>query len=126
MRVILDVNSTSSVSYNVQVCSSVQGFLSIMEMHPEDEFVIDEASADAYVDYMRAKQSAEALWENFCDEMCITKQDYDAMRDYYMNVGPEPDPRYDEELFIDELLADDYYAELQADYEDTIHSLMYC
>jgi hypothetical protein len=53
--------------------------------------------------------------------MHISKQDYDAMIDYYMNAEPSPDPAHDEELFIDELLAEDYYAELQADYEVSMY-----
>ena len=105
MKVILDVNKSSSVSWNVQVCSSVAGFIEVMKMHPNDEFVVSEGSADAYVDYMRTLASLD--WDEFCNEMCITKQDYDAMVDYYMNVEPSPDPVHDEELFIDELLADE-------------------
>jgi hypothetical protein len=57
--------------------------------------------------------------------MHISKQDYDAMIDYYMNAEPSPDPVHDEELFIDELLAEDYYAELQEAYDETIYSLKY-
>jgi hypothetical protein len=95
----------------------------MMKMHPEDEFVIDEASADAYVDYMRMLNSQD--WEEFCNEMCITKQDYDAMVDFYQNVEPSPDPVHDSKLFIDELLAEDYYAELQEAYDETIYSLKF-
>ena len=123
MQVILDVNKTSSISYNVQVCSSVAGFIDIMKMHPEDEFVISEGSSDAYVDYM--KELASLDWNEFCDEMHISKQDYDAMINYYVNIEPMPDPIHDEELFIDELLAEDYYAELQQEYDETIYSLKY-
>ena len=119
MKVILDVNKSSSVSWNVQVCSSVEGFIEVMKMHPEDEFVIDEASADAYVDYMRTLFSLNL--DEFCDEMCISKQNYYAMIDYYVNAEPLPDPVYDEELFVDELLAADHYAELQADYEVSMY-----
>ena len=123
MKVILDVNKSSSVSWNVQVCSSVEGFIELMEIHPNDEFVIDEASADAYVDYMRALVSLD--WDEFCDEMHISKQDYDAMINYYINVEPSPDPEHDEELFVDELLTEDYYANLQEAYDETIYSLKY-
>lgn len=119
MKVILDVNRPSSVSCGVQSCSSVEGFIEVMKMHPNDEFVIDKASADAYVDYMRMLNSLD--WEEFCNEMCITKQDYDAMEDFYQNVEPSPDPVHDKELFVDELLAADYYAELLADYEVSMY-----
>ena len=123
MKVILDVNKSSSVSWNVQVCSSVEGFIEVMKMHPNDEFVISEGSSDAYVDYMRALASLD--WDEFCDEMHISKQDYDAMIDYYMNAEPMPDPKHDKELFREELLAEDYYAELQEAYDETIYSLKY-
>ena len=122
MQVILDVNKTSSVSWNVQVCSSVAGFIDVMKRHPEDEFVITEESVSAYVDYMRALASLD--WDEFCEDMCITKQDYDAMIDFYQNVEPLPDPVHDEELFIDELLAEDYYAELLDDYYATLRDAM--
>ena len=119
MKVILDVNKSSSVSWNVQVCSSVEGFIELMKRFPSDEYVIDEASADAYVDYMRALATLD--WNEFCDEMHISKQDYDAMINYYVNVEPMPDPVHDKGLFIDELLEDEYYAELQADYEVSMY-----
>lgn len=106
MKVILDVNKSSSVSWNVQVCSSVEGFIEVMKMHPENEFVIDEASADVYVDYMRTMASLD--WDEFCDGMHITKQDYDAMIDYYMNAEPMPDPIHDEVEFIKTFCDDDY------------------
>jgi predicted N-acyltransferase len=123
MKVVLDVNKSSSVSCGVQVCSSVEGFIEVMKMHPNDEFVIDEASADAYVDYMRTVASLD--WDEFCDGMHITKQDYDAMVNFYQNTEPMPDPVHDKELFVDELLAEDYYAELQEAYDETIYSLKY-
>ena len=119
MRVILDVNKSSSLSWNVQVCSSVESFIDLMKRFPNDEFVIDEASADVYVDYMRTLASID--WDEFCDGMHITKQDYDAMIDYCMNAEPSPDPVHDEELFTDGLLAEDHYAELQADYEVSMY-----
>jgi hypothetical protein len=121
MKVILDVNKSSSVSQNVQVCSSVEGFIEVMKMHPNDEFVIDEASADAYVDYMRMLNSLD--WEEFCNEMCITKQDYDAMVDYYMNVEPSPDPEHDKQIFMEELLQEDYWMEM---YNDMIETQLSC
>lgn len=121
MKVILDVNKSSSVSWNVQVCSSVEGFIDVMKMHPEDEFVIDEASAGAYVDYMRTLVSLD--WDEFCEDMCITKQDYDAMIDFYQNVEPLPDPVHDEELFIDELLAEDYWMNM---YEAMLETQLSC
>ena len=124
MRVILDVNRPSSVSCGVQSCSSVEGFMEMKKLHPEDEFVIEEASADVYVDYIRTLASLD--WDEFCDGMHITKQDYDAMVDFYQNTEPSPDPVHDSELFIDELLAEEYYAELQEAYDETIYSLKYC
>ena len=123
MKVILDVNRPSSLSCLVQSCSSVEGFIEVMKMHPNDEFVISEGSSDAYVDYMRTLASLD--WDEFCDEMHISKQNYDAMIDYYMNAEAMPDPKHDEELFREELLAEDYYAELQQEYDDTIYSLKY-
>jgi hypothetical protein len=121
MKVILDVNKSSSVSWNVQVCSSVAGFIEVMKMHPNDEFVIDEGSADAYVDYMRTLASLD--WDEFCNEMCITKQDYDAMVDYYMNVEPSPDPEHDKQIFMEELLQEDYWMEM---YNDMVETQLSC
>ena len=121
MKVILDVNKSSSVSWNVQVCSSVAGFIDAMKMHPNDEFVIDEASADAYVDYMRTLASLD--WDEFCNEMCITKQDYDAMVDFYQNVEPLPDPEHDKQIFMEELLVEDYWMEM---YNDMIETQLSC
>lgn len=121
MKVILDVNKSSSVSWNVQVCSSVKGFIDVMKMHPNDEFVIDEASADAYVDYMRTLASLD--WDEFCNEMCITKQDYDAMVDFYQNVEPLPDPEHDKQIFMEELLVEDYWMEM---YNDMIETQLSC
>ena len=106
MRVILDVNRPSSVSCGVQSCSSVAGFVEVMKMHPNDEFVIDEASADAYVDYMRTLASLD--WDEFCDGMHITKQDYDAMVNFYQNTEPMPDPVHDEVEFIKAFCDEDY------------------
>ena len=121
MRVILDVNKTSSVSWNVQVCSSVAGFIDMMKMHPEDEFVIDEASADAYVDYMRTLASLD--WDEFCEAMHITKQDYDAMVNFYQNVEPLPDPEHDKQIFMEELLVEDYWMEM---YEAMLETQLSC
>jgi hypothetical protein len=36
-----------------------------------------------------------------------------------------PDPEHDEKEFFESFIDDDYYAELQKDYEDTIYSLKY-
>lgn len=70
--------------------------------------------------------SEEKRFIDFCDEMHITTRwEYDTMEEFYQ-LEPTPDPVHDEELFIDELLAEDYYAELQQEYEETIHSLRYC
>ena len=92
-----------------------------MKMHPNDEFVIDEGSADAYVDYMRTLASLD--WDEFCNEMCITKQDYDAMVDYYMNVEPSPDPEHDKQIFMEELLQEDYWMEM---YNDMVETQLSC
>ena len=121
MKVILDVNKSSSVSWNVQVCSSVAGFIEVMKMHPNDEFVIDEASADAYVDYMRTLASLD--WDEFCDGMHITKQDYDAMEDFYQNTEPLPDPVHDEKEFFEAFIDDDYDVEMM---EETAWITKHC
>ena len=121
MKVILDVNRPSSLSCGVQSCSSVEGFLELERLHPEDEFVIDPASIEAFLEYQ--ERLALDKVKHLCENMCITKQDYDVMIDFYQNVEPSPDPVHDEELFIDELLAADYYAELQEAYNETIWSL---
>jgi hypothetical protein len=55
--------------------------------------------------------------------MCITKQDYDVMIDFYQNVEPSPDPVHDEELFIDELLAEDYWMDM---YEAMLETQLSC
>jgi hypothetical protein len=55
--------------------------------------------------------------------MCITKQDYDAMVDYYMNVEPSPDPEHDKQIFMEELLQEDYWMEM---YNDMIETQLSC
>ena len=77
MRVILDVNRPSSVSCGVQSCSSVEGFLEVKKNHPEDEFVIDPESYEAYEVYMERLVMREV--QSFCDEMSINMDDLTAM-----------------------------------------------
>lgn len=77
MRVILDVNRPSSVSCGVQSCSSVEGFLEVKKNHPEDEFVIDPESCEAYEVYMERLVMREV--QSFCDEMCVEQDVLAAM-----------------------------------------------
>lgn len=53
MKVVLNIYAKSMFANGVQVCSSPEGFESIMEMHPEDEFIIeDEDSWNRYEDFL--------------------------------------------------------------------------
>ena len=77
MRVILDVNRPSSLSYGVQSCSSVEGFLELKRLHPEDEFVIDLESYEVYMTYMERLVMSEV--HDFCEEMCVEQDALAAM-----------------------------------------------
>ena len=122
MKVILDVNKPSCLSWNVQVVSSVEGFLGLQEIYPDDDFVIDPESFEAYETYMKRLTTLEC--ERFLDDMHITKSDYDAMIDYYVNVSPEVFVLWEEQVTHEELLRDEYYAELKQDYWETLRDAM--
>lgn len=78
MKVILDVTKKSCIKNGVQYCSTPGGFASIKKMHPEDEFIIEDAlSFDAWNDYL-IEMSMKQVYD-FCDEMCITPEDFTAM-----------------------------------------------
>ena len=106
MKVILDVNKPSSLSCGVQSCSSVEGFLEMKDLHPEDEFVIDPESYEAYETYMERLVMREV--QNFCDEMCINLEDlsamiqWDSVKDQLMVT--------EEELRQEEMYFDMWYA----------------
>ena len=52
MLVVLDLSASCCIKGEVQYCNTPEGFASIKEMHPDDEFVIkDESSWDKYEDF---------------------------------------------------------------------------
>lgn len=111
MKVILDVNKPSSLSCGVQSCSSVEGFLELERLHPEDEFVIDPASIEAFLDYQ--ERVAMNKVKDFCDEMGISYEDFSAMINYYGNTALVVDAYEAEEEY---LAADyDYWLECSQD-----------
>ena len=105
MRVILDVNKPSCISFGVQRCSSVESFLEIEKMHPEDEFVIDPASIEAFLEYQE-KLALDNV-RNFCDELGVSYEDFSAMLDYYGN------PAILAEAY--EIEEEDYYSDYDAE-----------
>lgn len=69
MRVILDVHTNSRIAGGVQYCSTPEGFESIREMHPDDEFIIKDNDAwNRYEDFT-----------DFLEAMCWKTSDYFAM-----------------------------------------------
>lgn len=75
MKVILDITKKSCIKNGVQYCSTPEGFASIRKMHPDDEFIIEDAlSFDAWNDYLINKEMKEVY--DFCDKMCITPEDF--------------------------------------------------
>jgi hypothetical protein len=54
MKVVLNIYATRKfVAGGIQMCNSPEGFESIMEMHPEDEFIIeDEDSWNKYENFL--------------------------------------------------------------------------
>ena len=112
MRVILDVNRPSSVSCGVQSCSSVEGFLEVKKNHPEDEFVIDPESYEAYEVYMERLVMREV--QNFCDEMSINMYDLSAMIEWNLVCMNFLVPEYEAEE--EAMWADyDYWLECSQD-----------
>jgi len=101
MKVILDVNRPSSLSCGVQSCSSVEGFLELERLHPEDEFVIDPASVEAFLDYQERLALDEV--KNFCDDMGISYEDFGAMLCFYGNPAllAEAYEMEQEEMYFD-------------------------
>ena len=95
MKVILNVNKPSSLNWDVQSCSSVEGFLEVEKLYPEDEYVIDEGSYEAFLDYM--ERQAMSKVEDFCEEMGINTHDFSAMLDWYSVKDHLMAPIYEEE-----------------------------
>jgi hypothetical protein len=86
-------------------------------MHPDDDFCFaDETSRQSFITFM-----------DFMEAMGWTLGEYYAEKDYLDDEDdePMPDPEHDKKEFFESFIADDYYAELQKDYEDTIYSLKY-
>lgn len=105
MKVILNVNKPSSLSCGVQSCSSVEGFLEIERLHPEDEFVIDPASIEAFLNYQ--ENLAMSKVRDFCDDMCLSYEDFSAIMNYYGNTALAVETY---EIELEEMYFDMWYA----------------
>lgn len=96
MKVILNVNAPKPyIQGSVQVCNTVEGFMSIKEMHPEDEFDVDLNSYEVYMAYMTDLAMREVA--DFLDEMMISSEDFSAMLTYYSCSAYVLAPVYEEE-----------------------------
>ena len=113
MRVILDVNRPSSLSCGVQSCSSVEGFMEMKKLHPEDEFMIDPESYEAYQTYMERLVMQEVY--NFCDEMCIEQDVLSAMIQWNSVKMNFLAPEYEAEDIAYEEYLNDYYSDYDAE-----------
>ena len=113
MRVILDVNRPSSVSYGVQSCSSVEGFMEMKKLHPEDEFVIDPESYEVYQTYMERLVMQEVY--DFCDEMCIEQDVLSAMIQWNSVKMNFLAPEYEAEDIAYEEYLNEYYSDFDAE-----------
>ena len=110
MLVVLDLSASRCIKHGVQFCNTPEGFASIKEMHPEDSFCFaDEMSKQSFIDFM-----------NFMEAMRFTSDDWFA-EIYFWDNEYDPNDFHVERRFQDELLAADYYAELQADYEVSMY-----
>ena len=115
MLVVLDLNTPRCIKYGVQFCNTPEGFLSIKEIHPDDEFCFaDEKSKQSFITFM-----------DFMEAMGFTSGDWFA-ETYFWDNEYDPNDFHVERRLKEELLRNEYYAELQQEYDDTIHSLMHC
>ena len=99
---------------NIQLDSNYVPFLNIWEEIPMGGWDYDE--------HVVFSQAAGLI--DLCDEMDVMPSDVHAMTAFWYYTEPSPDPVHDEELFMDELLADAYYAELLDDYYETLRDAM--
>ena len=114
MLVVLDLSAPLCIKHGVQFCNCPEGFLSIKEMHPEDDFCFaDEMSKQSFAAFM-----------DFMETMGFTSDDWFA-ETYFWDNEYDPNDFHVERSFQDELLEDEYYAELQEAYDETIYSLKY-
>lgn len=100
MLVVLDLSASRCIKHGVQFCCDPEGFLSIKEMHPDDDFCFaDEMSKQSFTIFM-----------DFMEAMGWTLEEYYAEKDHLENedVEPMPDPIHDEEEFIRAFCDDDY------------------
>jgi len=110
MLVILDLSAPRCIKHGVQFCNCPEGFLSIKEMHPDDDFYFaDEMSKQSFAAFM-----------DFMETMGFTSVDWFA-ETYFWDNEYDPNDFHVERRFQDELLEDEYYAELQADYEVSMY-----
>jgi hypothetical protein len=108
MLVVLDLSAPRCIKYGVQFCNCPEGFASIKEMHPEDEFCFaDEMSKQSFTAFM-----------DFMEVMGWTLDEYYAERNHLDDEDdePMPDPIHDEAEFINAFCYDyDYWLECSQD-----------
>ena len=114
MLVVLDLSAPSCIKQGVQYCSTPEGFASIKEMHPEDDFCFaDEMSKQSFTAFM-----------DFMEAMGFTSGDWFA-ETYFWDNEYDPNDFHVERRYMEELLYDEMLAEMQAEYEETLCSLRY-
>jgi len=110
MLVVLDLSAPRCIKHGVQFCCDPEGFLSVMESHPDDEFCFaDEKSKQSFTTFM-----------DFMEVMGFTSGDWFA-ETYFWDNEYDPNDFHVERRLKEELLRDEYYAELQADYEVSMY-----
>ena len=100
MLVVLDLSASRCIKHGVQFCCDPEGFLSVMESHPDDEFCFaDEKSKQSFTTFM-----------DFMEAMGFTSDDYYAEKRHLEDedVEPMPDPIHDEKEFFESFIDDDY------------------
>lgn len=76
MLVVLDLSASCCIKNGVQFCNCPEGFLSIKEMHPEDDFCFaDDVSRQSFITFM-----------DFMEVMRFTSSDWFAETYFWDNV----------------------------------------
>lgn len=112
MLVVLDLNTPRCIKRGIQFCNCPEGFLSIKERHPEDNFCFaDEESRQSFNAFM-----------DFMEAMGFTSDDWFA-ETYFWDNEYDPNNFHLERRYLEELLEEDYWMEM---YEAMIETQLSC
>jgi hypothetical protein len=112
MLVVLDLSASRCIKHGVQFCNTPEGFASIKEMHPNDDFCFaDEKSKQSFITFM-----------DFMEAMGFTSGDWFA-ETYFWDNEYDPNDFHVERRIKEELLADDYWMDM---YEAMLETQLSC